>query len=896
MSENASIFDQVSQNENVSAKHKWRGKLFFAEGRTKKTATHCEELEQDLSDFLRPSSCRASSKTSLNIPVPRLDISAVSSQPFTVGRPQIDDLKSLDRRRKSPRKEGLRVTFDFAPPDIIGEGGDEAELPVNAVSRSKWLPSPQILHVDPDPESTEQIKIDEKQAFTNNKIDAENDELLNRPLLQRVPTGFDDSLRKDGPHQQSHVLTPSQSDYSISVKNSPKQTSQTLSIPHDDWGSTSEAIQRAEKIQTPHCVDDGVSYPSAENSMLPSLDLGFSLANSLTPTSSSQEPLKGWKSIASCDNIRVPTHDYFTASKNQSDEMFFNQNYQRKALISKPLSDSRTLTLRSIAKNVGDDALVEFSSHVNRFNDIFRIGVTASSPLMEIPFVKWIRASAYWFLRGRGELETAVRGEGRNLEGPDQKTDRTVTFAFRQAYMDLAKAWWIVGEITPSHPDMKRFGSAGMSSLAAIVSSLGEAQLAETIGVHLAIVANMRALTMSMKRNNRMPKSSFEIQGLDSRVFIKSPILSSSVLGLLANRSQSLVSDEPKHVDSFFPIPLSDTKRHFLYHTCFVELRLSPQSGKHEEITIPCVLSVLRERTVWDTKAVIANQDGQVNIVIESHSRGALLWDDVRWKVKSHNISLHLSDNVDAQIQLLDKDFKSLWGIYDYTRKVQKSLQRGDDEEEVFNIELQRFQYFGEESSKRFPSEPIQGCMLRLFARRRNLNDSGGGRKIHDGHRLVVVTPPSVKTLSSINQLFGKQRPVLFSYLRDNGSAPALLLKILRPTSNSSMVMGFRQAEHRGLFHTLIDGTSISGNEKCSDPLALKNYTISKIGTEEFDNIPGESFTNTLRWRQLRVIDSDFTTSSRLISRNFESLRIWIEGEMGSFVDRMNFGKNSVSR
>lgn len=902
MSEHASFFDQIAHDQRAPTKPKWRGKFFTSEGKTKKHAESSEKSDQDVDEFLRPSSSRSNSKPSLDLPVPRIDISTASRWPSVTEVTQINTLKASSPRRKPPRRVGLRVAFVSAAPDIIGVGGDEAELPAIAVSR---LRGPLNHHQSLQPNSLQQgtrsvekFKDDELQAGSSSSSFLNDDELHRPTGLQRKPTGLIDSLAGENSSGELNDPSLSKSLASIPSPNMYKQASSLLPRPRSSDGECLQPNQQMKNGEVAHLdVNPQTAQYEAQgcpidptNLLVPPIDLGLSLSNSLTPIPSPSPSISMLNPTILNERAQSLKTDYFQGTHAQMLEKSPRVSPRSEAESLKSLPEPRSFTIRSLAKNLGDDALRDFAFGVERFNGIFQLGAAATSPLMEIPFAQWIRTAAFWFLKGRGKLEVAVRLNGRPSAETDKVGSQDVSRDLGQAYLDLAKAWWIVEKITPSHPEPRIFGNTGMSSLMAIVTSFGEKKLAEQIGVHLAIIANMRALAMSMKRNNRLPTSSFEIQGLDTRIFVKYPVLSSGVASLCSNQSRSLVVDPSRGDESFFPILVGDTKRHFLYSTSFVDLILAASSDSREQIVIPCALSLLRERTARDLKVVIASQDGQINIVIQSSGRDGLTWEEVRWKIKTHSLTLKLSEAVEAQVQFSEKDFKTLWGIHDYTRKIQKGLQCGEGETEVFKVELSSFQNLDQENPKLFPTDSIRNCSLRLYEKKRASAEATRGIKHYDGHRLVVVTPSDTKTLSSLNLECGKQKPVLFSYLRGDGSAPALLLKIPKP-SNLSMVMTFDDTKARGLFHSLLDGTSISMTETCSQPLPLKAFTTTGIQSDDFGSVRTPNFLNGVEWGQIRVINSDVQSPTHGTPRIFEHLRIWIEAEIGSFVDRMNLGK-----
>jgi hypothetical protein len=904
MSEHASFFDQIARDQRAPTKPKWRGKFFSSEGKTKKHTESAEKSEQDVDEFLRPSSSTSDSKPSLELPVPRINISTASRWPSATEVTQINILNAASPRRKPPRRVGLRVTFVSAAPDIIGVGGDEAELPAIAVSRVR---GPLNHHQPLQPNSPQQgarsvetVKDDERQAGSSSSSFLYDDECHRPAVLQRKLTGLVDSLVGDKYTGDLNHPSLSKSFASIPSPNMYKQASSLLSSPRSSDGDYLQPSQQMKNGEAAHrdfnpqaTQYEAHGCPTEPTSLwVPPIDFGLSLSNSnsLTPIPSSSPSIRLLNPTVS--NERGPSlkSDYFQGRHGQLLEKSpgTSPRPEAEALNSRP--EPHPFTIRSLAKNLGDDALREFGVGVERFNGIFQLGAAATSPLMEIPFAQWIRTAAFWFLKGRGNLEVAVRLNGRPPTETDHVASQDVSRDLGQAYLDLAKAWWIVEKITPSHPEPRKFGSTGMSSLMAIVTSFGEKRLAKQIGVHLAIIANMRALAMSMKRNNRLPTSSFEIQGLDTRIFVKYPVLSSGLASLCSNHSRSLVVDPSRGDESFPPILVGDTRSHFLYSTSFVDLILAAPGNSREQIIIPCALSVLRERTVRELMVVIASQDGQINIVIQSPGKDGLTWEEVRWKIKTHSLTLKISETVDAQVQFSEKDFKTLWGIHDYTRKIQKGLQCGEGEIEVFKVELSSFQNLGQENPKLFPTNSIKNCSLRLYEKKRASTEATRGIKHYDGHRLVVVTPSDTKTLSSLNLECGKQKPVLFSYLRGDGSTPALLLKIPNPL-NLSMVMTFDDTKARSLFHSLLNGTSISITESCSQPLPLRAFTATGIQSAEFGSVRTPNFLNGVEWGQIRVIKSDVQSSTHGIPRIFEHLRIWMEAEIGSFVDRMNLGE-----
>lgn len=942
---NAVVFDPLSNDQKTSAKHKWRGKLFSTEAKLKKNNESAEISDHNLSDFLHPSGSKVGPKAPSDLPAPRIDISAARRWPSAAEVIQITSSNQTERPRKPPRRAGLHVTFENAAPEVIGVGGDEAELPAIAVSRLQISNPPQpSSQPGTTATSSQPLPKDKRSSLLSNSSVSDNAEIFRPQVLQRRPTGLDHHFGQgndqvENQDYRSNVagpfarprdferLSPQQSTFDRN--RSPVSLSDRYAEPETPTSGGFDIPTSHLRSHSPRPQGETKISEIAPSLQLPFFDQSFSFENSLTPipTPTPEKPLLS-RSISSKTKPTKPPppHGYFESSHTDKLEVAPQRNSEEGQQSSKPLSEApslpddneslhadivdpvpqdgaeadqqipkpssevRAFSIRDVAKNLGDDALSDFASRVQRFNAIFQIGATVKSPIADIPFVQWIRTSAYWFLKGRGELERAVRIKTREPQETLAENDLNVSFGLRQAYLDLAKAWWILESITPNHPELRKFGHANLNSLKAIVRSFGDTNLAELIDVHLKITANMRALTMSMKRNSRLPSVSFEIQGLETRIFVEFPKFPPHVAVVLSERSQHFFVEDSPDIETF-PIPVADTARHFIYSSVIVDLLYVSEVDEREETRLPCVLSVLRERSDWDLKAVIASQDGKVKLLIQSDKRAGLTWDGVNWEIKTNSIRLKLLDNIDIRVQFWERDFKNLWGIHAYTKKIREGLRSAEGEREVFKDELKTFQKTEQQSTKTFPPEPIKGCSIRLFEMQRLYSTGTGKRKLYGGHRLMIVTPPSLKILSSINLEFDRKLPILFNYFRDAETAPALLLKISKPSVDSFMVMTFHEAANRGKFHSLIDGTAISQMEICSESIPLSTFTMAETSVAGLPSFPGQNFVNSLRWEKLRVINK-VSDSSPHINRTAlpTDLRIWTECETGSLVDRMNFG------
>lgn len=526
-----------------------------------------------------------------------------------------------------------------------------------------------------------------------------------------------------------------------------------------------------------------------------------------------------------------------------------------------------------------------YSHVVQSFRNVFLLGLNARK---EPTLQQWVIAATWWFLKGRSELENSVRSEPKDAAGTATNS-AYVPHGLKQAYVDLAKSWWIVAEMTPArHPEVKKLESRGPLSVSVVMQTFVNATTAELIQMHLLIISNLRSLTTSMKRNGRLPPSGLELQGLDTRVFIAYPLLSPSVARLMSLENMGVVAcNEHRETTNFFPMPIKDTERHFNYGRMFVEVILD--DGKTANaITLPCLLSILRDKKDREITLAVASQDGQVHLIIQPEESNVLSWRDAHWDTKHRCIRLDLQANFQLRIQLTERDFRTVWGIHDYIRGVRKQSRAFKNETLIFEKALQSFQYFEPEKAEpHFPKQRMEGCRLLLFECFRVIIEGAGNRKMHDGFRLMVVTGRTIKTLSSVSHDVGKQVPIVFSYLRDEQGSPAMLLKMSKSSRDPSMVMSFEEQVDRERLYSLLNGTRLDGDECSSGILSLKSYSVSTShGHENGLGNPAVGLVDSLDWKRLQVL----SRRAQHDEYGAPTLRICAECDMGSVVDRLNLG------
>ncbi|KAI9791277.1 MAG: hypothetical protein M1816_004058 [Peltula sp. TS41687] len=563
---------------------------------------------------------------------------------------------------------------------------------------------------------------------------------------------------------------------------------------------------------------------------------------------------------------------------------------------------------------LGDNAVELFSTRVQHLSRVFQLAADSIKPASAASITEWIRVALWWFMKGRAELEKAIR----NRKSPvsrDPEYDglmRELTMlggnpanikSSRQSFVDLAKAWWIISDIVPQHPEVARYGKSSIESVLSVARARRDERLSELLELHQSIRNKFGALAMSMKRNNFLPPDRDQpllAQGLSTAIWVAYPMLTPELCAALSgNVSESLVLQAPSQIQSLGDLmPLGDTTEYFNYGRMFVNVVLRHDRNQTQGVILPCVLSMLRERTDWQVKLVIASQNELVNISVQSDRRLGPTWNNVRWFDEQEALVIRLAANAcSLHVVFRDGDFKILSRLYNQAQKLQACLQPEEGEELVFTSTVRSCQYTpADPTSTTFPSEPVVRCRLTLFEKSASRSEGTGIRRLHRGHRMVLVSSPKIKTLSNLNERIGYKQAIEFGLELGDDGLPVLLLKLRNDEKLSRMVFTFHEAGERAQFLSVLQCSFVKQQEMVLANLGLKSLSVEAISQADVFGRSSSDVFKDFSWTQLKVIntdpdDPDFAHSQTMRSEN---LRICAEAAFGSVTDRVNLGPGQL--
>lgn len=902
--------------KDISNKVNWRDKFFNKEREAKLS----EEAARQVDDFLNSGRQAAQAAT----PAQTTEEPAQRPSPPTLSRSESDQTyrNTVPKTRKKPRRPDLRVTFTDQPPEVIGEGGDEAEEPTMEISRKRHR----------------------RDGSRSSPQKGYEDLSQRRPTLPQLH--IDTSFDKDDGRSASNstptplLLSPQDQDLLMSLSGTPGARISFRASP--DSNSFAKRIQARMQQEEARALQRRLDLEGMSPTGDPEEDSPQQETLPLRPSKAAQPSHQPSSPPRPAEQARPGVHHLVRGLREDRESVDLSSPASSHASASpledrqptlpvleppggrfekgrKPLSSSaapppastqasapaktaapapapeasRTktkMTLRNAANAMGDSAYNEFVEFVDRFCSLYELAAESVKPLMETSLGEWVRASAWWFLKGRGGLEAAVRS-GRSPE---------VSVA-EQAVIDLGKAWWISERIIPQHSEFKRYSEMGAVSSSAVANMAGDTWLAGLIHLHQKIMSHLRALAVSMKRNNVLVTLNSTAQGdhqsFDTTIWVRYPFFAPDVSAIIsgATRRSMLIDVSAKLAHTPDLMLLGDSSRYFSYGSMFVEMSVTwDDDYDSPQYSIPCVLCIKRERSDWYVLASLASQSELVNITIQSDRKQGPTWDDVEWQVETRTMLVKLRRGLQLSVAFQEKDFKMLWNIVRYTLKTEASLEPEAGETKIFEDTLKVFQYIDSATPKAFPPEPSPGCRVCLFERTVTLNEGTGRRKAHRGFRLAVVTNPQTKTLSSVRQLLGYDAPIVFGYLRGEDGAPALLLKFKDEARTWSMVLTFEQLSQRTTMHSLLVGMVPGETEFSSPDMQMKSYSVDQppaaLGGPGVNYLQFGAGTVSVIDQEPAYVEHGY--GSQVLS---EHLRVLVSTEWGTVTDRVNLGRFYLS-
>jgi len=539
----------------------------------------------------------------------------------------------------------------------------------------------------------------------------------------------------------------------------------------------------------------------------------------------------------------------------------------------------------SASNLAADAAFDDFISRVSHMKGVFSLTAEKEQPAEVCTPSMWVRAACWWYLRGKTGLESLLqqRAKSRDVEHRE---------LLLQPHVDLAKTSWMLVEPLESYSET--------GSLSNRQTSETDAMLRRDVA---ALKEHLKSLSHSMLRNNIMPPHQSLIQGQDTQIWLEYPRFTPeavAVLGGASNRRSLIVETQRSLTSPSEALPLGDTSQYHYYHRSTVNLSLNTDDVSTDRVSVPCVLTVLRGQRDYQNTVIIASQNELVYIKIAPRQSNSspVAWQDVSWKASSLAISVALPRGIDASVRFYEQDFRALWNIVEYSRRIDFSLRPEKGETFVYETQLVEVQYADSSNSKAFPSDKVKRCRALLWERFEEFQDGGGMRRRHRGFRLVVATEPGHKALSSFSHEVCVDGPLFFEFITDAAAhgTTAMVIRISEQSRQCRMLLVFPNGESRQTLHNKLNSIDVEEHETIVEKVSLTSFTIEPATRTAGDTLPGHSELSALQWQRLGITNHFTGDANSRVPDTVESdsLRIIARHSLGCITDRLNLTKGEL--
>ncbi|EME83498.1 uncharacterized protein MYCFIDRAFT_94518, partial [Pseudocercospora fijiensis CIRAD86] len=801
------------------------------------------KLNDDVVDFLKPSTEKSK---------PKIDIAIAKRWPDAHEVRRAGEGSPLPHGAaftKPRRRKGLTVSFVKTVPEIIGEGGDEAQDPPREISRMKAAVSRSVS--DRMPGAIGDWPRSPPLAETQRRLPppAQRDDFVPQPIRRTHTSGneFSPAIQRKMPSPPSDdhdPYKPSLGRVSTGFDHLDVSKSTQLDTPVTPQDRSDEIMTGAQQRQPdlhpprqrPAQIDTHLeNYKPQQGSATAAGSLsGVKDYSQPSPTSATRSPVaEKRRQMSTSEGMVLRRASMMIAEDDDSeasDEQPTSSTSQAPRLAPQPSNISSISTSVPEVFSPPDSSLSPETAatpdapnpfadpkHMKRHSREVSPGESrrpndpAQSLRQQRPTrddrcapTMWLRAGLWWYLVGKSGLESLLQQQRNSSDRRELLT---------QAHVDLAKAWWILTdplESYESHDGSPLSASSGESTDARMM-----------VGGVSALKAHLRTLALSMSKNRILPPE------------------------------QSLIQ-------------------------------------------------VMRGRQDFPTSISIASQSELVNVRILARQgeRRNLTWSDVTWKASAFGMLIHLPRNFDLSVRMQERDFRAVWNLSEYARKVEKCLRPEEGEVTIHEARLAELQYADSSNPNAFAPEKVRGCTARVFERQIQHVDGSGIHKVHRGYRLLLVTDPGHKTLSAVSHEVGTRTPFYFEYLTDPTAqgTTAMVIRIREEKRQCRALLVFPDAETRQALYEVLTGLSVGPDETIVGRMSLTSLRIEPASQTAGFSQSAHTALQQLQWQKLGVTNSRLEDPNSRIASTVQSdkLRIVARHSLGCITDRLNLGKGEL--
>ena len=905
MTEEGEEADFVGGGRKPSKRERLRDRLLKKVDKPDKTKAKQIGLDEGLNDFLLKSPGEGGDvlprfPSPTRKPVPRINVSSSprwpEAQNVTSGEGVLqptDDQEDIGSYvpTKPRRREGLTVSFTENAPQIIGEGGIEAEDPTLAISQTRQSVSAHTFAHDghPQNQAASAATVTETNINTSSTLNDPAGQEFRPRILVRAPTGLGEATRTgESAIAAGKSMQDAGFERTVAGGNTAPPTAQSnpglrlssaTGLKQKMLEEEARALTSARRDSSPESILhwQNATPPSNSREYLPATSMAShaqredspsALSSLLSPQGHSPSPSR-------------PSSSSSYGSTEQSLEVAQGLNHRAPSARTSP---RRKPLSKSPASESTEDALAEFRSRVRRYYALFVLSAENTGPGLDASLSRWMRAAAWWFLTA----ETNFKLLRRDLEEGVNILQISTSRRLMQAVVDLAKTAWILEEIVLDYAKAESLDLSSQEAIGRLIQTDPLSRFSRTLQYWQDLSKRLESLVAAVRRNGFMTPSSENVPlspGIDSTIWLTYAVSEPGAADWFRSANppwvrmdHTVTPVEP--FDLADAIPLKNTLNTFRMRSMFCHISGGFQNQERTAV-VPSILTIARRRGSHALVLFMASQDHNVNVVVETDPvRG----DGIEWRQTLHSVCFNFADGFQFQIQLQQADFLHLKEFYDLAKRALSGTVRDVQENANFRETLvfkATAKTFERRSTEKINSFPYVGgqqdCEILLLEKSELLRDRSTTRKAHRGFRLSVTLSPYAANLGILDVHIGGDNPILLHSSHDNNPPLVELMDYRR----ASLLIQFPRNRDFNEFYELLTGLNHSANEGPPfENVPLHSFSVEPSSSE------ARMFFSAAPWRNVQI-----TVDKGLA--NPAPINISVFSTHGVFTDRLSQGAST---
>jgi hypothetical protein len=897
--------DVLDGGRKQSRRERFRERILKKGDRGEKPKAKEFELDEDVNDFLLrspPEGQTLSATASIpRKPVPRIDVSSSPRWPDAHELPAQDvraqpvhaeEDAAPSRPRKPRRREGLTVSFAQTAPQVIGEGGDEAEDPTITISRARRLTTgPATRHDGRNQELSASFRNMAQPIPRRDVPDNSAEEDFTPRILVRAPTG----LAEVKSMQAELPAAKGMQDADIELSMTPEKASQFGVQPGSRLSPSSVAgLRRRMREEEAIALSSGLRDPSPEpSSQQESFHLHQGSPDNQSPSFTPPHVRRtsspnAFPSPPSSLVPHLPPRPSSSSSQDSTGANSFSERdrrrpsneYRRRLSPAMAEAQSRPAQGPSISK---EEVLTEFRNHSRTYYPLFVLAAEKTDPGLNAALSQWMRAGAWWFLKAEAGFKVlrSQLGSGTNL-GQIVTSRQHV-----QAVVDLSKTAWIVEDIVLKYAEAETIDLSTAESVNAIIETDPLSRLSRTLQYWQDLSQMYGSLVAATRRNGFMTSGSEDMPlspGIDTSIWVKhdepDPQISRWLRTAVPSWVKMDVSAEPiEPFDLSKTLPLKSTANTFRMKSVFC--LVSGSFGNEQQCAaIPCVLTIARRRGSYALVFFIASQDHSVNVVVETNPVRA---DGIVWQQANATVLFHFADTFQFLVHLQPTDYAQLKGNYDLAMRASawtRLESLGNARETlIFRVSCQAAERKSTKAAS-FPPGEQRDCKVLLSEEFELVGDGRASRRSHRGFRLSIILSPHASNLAILDLHLGGDMPILIHNPSDRPACVEIM-----DVNRTTYTLQFSHMRDLDRFFECLTSTRGSTTE---DSISGK-VSLSSFSTEP-SSMEAGGLLRRSTWSTVQVTSERVRSNRPNRTTGFESvnsIKIRVDSNHGIIADRL---------